>query len=323
MKLGMPDGTSTMFGDDRQGNPGDLWRNLRRWAQRYDRPDFLYVATEGMEGIEPSETAFAYPVSGLYSMRSGWNRDAIFFALKNGPDGGGHCQRDNGTFELYAGGRSLMPDSGAYIYDGDPEGRAWFRQTKVHQTMTLNGLITQYAPKLLQWQPGDDLDILVVENASYTNLTHRRAVFFVDKEYFVIVDEAIGRGSGNVNLHFQLAPTEADLNFSALTSSTLFDEGWNVMVKNVYCSLPIEMIEEEGQVSFVYGVKEDRPAFAYRVRKPASQRVRFVTLVVPYNGINPPEIEAELIGNPAIGATAVNLNVTANGVSRQIGYSFQ
>jgi heparan-sulfate lyase len=134
MKLGLPDGSSTQFGDSWTGSPGNLWRNLKEWAKLYNRTDFLYVATEGEEGTIPSATAFALDKSGLYSMRSGWNRDAICLVLKCGPDGGGHCQPDNGTFELYAGGRHLMPDAGSYIYSGDPENRAWFRQTKVHQT---------------------------------------------------------------------------------------------------------------------------------------------------------------------------------------------
>ena len=131
--------------------------------------------------------------------------------LKCGPDGGGHCQPDNGTFTLYAGGRTLMPDAGSYIYSGNPEGREWFRQTKIHQTLTLNGENTTYDPKLLLWQPGEDLDILVVENAGYDNLTHSRSVFFVDKRYFIIVDEAIGTGTGNVDIHFQLAPGKCSI----------------------------------------------------------------------------------------------------------------
>jgi heparan-sulfate lyase len=47
---------------------------------------------------------------------------------------------------------------------------------------------------------------LVVENQSYENLAHRRSVFFVDKRYFVIVDEAIGNATGDIDIHFQLAP---------------------------------------------------------------------------------------------------------------------
>jgi hypothetical protein len=151
------------------------------WAQKFDRDDFLFFATDGKKGKKPDSTAYALPQSGLYSMRSDWDKNAVSLVLKCGPDGGGHSQPDNGTFELYAGGRNLMPDAGSFIYSGDPEGRAWFRQTKVHQTLTLNGENSKYAPKLLLWDPGVKTDILVVENQSYEDLSHRRSVFFVDK----------------------------------------------------------------------------------------------------------------------------------------------
>jgi heparan-sulfate lyase len=138
---------------------------LLKWSQLFNRKDFLYVATQGKEGKKPEAMTFKLEKSGFYSMRSGWAKNDICLVLKCGPDGGFHCQPDNGTFELYADGRHLMPDVGSYIYHGDPENREWFRQTKVHQTLTLNGGNTAYAPKLMHWKPGKDLDILVVENA--------------------------------------------------------------------------------------------------------------------------------------------------------------
>ena len=321
MKLSMPDGANTQFGDSWKGSPGTNWGNLRRWAARYNRSDFLYVATGGKEGEMPKETAFAYKESGLYSMRSGWDKNAICLVLKCGPGGRySHIQPDNGTFELYAGGRHLMPDSGCYIYSGDPENRRWFRQTRVHQTLTLDGKDTAYAPKHLLWQPGDDLDMLVVENAGYPDLTHRRAVFFVDKTYFVIVDEAYGKGTGDVAIHFQFAPGDAVFDHETLTARTAFKDGWNVSVRNI---MPgnAKMEEEEGQVSFVYTKKEPRPAFRYRVPKTEATGIRYVTLVVPY-AENSPDIKAELLGNPVIGGNKLDLKLSTNGKSRQIGYAF-
>jgi len=320
MKLGFPNGANTQFGDSWKGEPGANWEILKSWAKKYNRTDFLYVATEGREGEKPEETAYAYPESGLYSMRSGWNVNDICLILKCGPDGGAHCQPDNGTFELYAGGRHLMPDAGSYIYSGDPENRAWFRQTKIHQTLTLDGKNTVYAPKLLHWQPGDDLDVLVVENAGYPNLTHRRAVFFVDKSYFVIVDEAIGEGTGDVDIHFQFAPGEAKFNYKTLTGQTAFNDGWNVLVQNV-TPKGAKMLEEEGQVSFLYTKKEPRPAFCFRITKKTKEtNIRFVTIVVPYDK-NPPVIKATITGNPAIGSDRIELKITTGGKTRQIGYS--
>ncbi len=320
MKLGMPDGANTQFGDSWKGSPGANYGSLRRWAALYNRPDFLYFASEGKEGVRLKETAFAYKESGLYSMRSGWDKNAVCLVLKCGPDGGGHSHPDNGTFELYAGGRHLMPDAGCYIYSGDPENRAWFRQTKVHQTLTLDGKNTAYAPRHLFWQTGDNLDVLVVENRSYPTLTHRRAVFFVDKSYFVIVDEAIGEATGEVAVHFQFAPGEFKLDNKALTAQTGFKEGWNVSVQNV---IPKEakLLEEEGQVSYEYTKKEPRPAFCFQTTKSAPEKgVRFITIVAPY-AKTPQVIRAELIGNPPVGSNQVELKITYSGQSKQIGYT--
>jgi heparan-sulfate lyase len=319
LKLELPDGSSAQFGDSWTGQPGHLWGSLLSWGKLYNRPDFLYVATEGKEGKAPESTAFALDKSGLYSMRSGWDKNTVCLVLKCGPDGGWHCQPDNGTFELYAGGRHLMPDAGSYIYSGDPENRAWFRQTKVHQTLTLNGKNTNYAAKLLLWKPGKDLDVLVVENAGYPDLTHRRAVFFVDKKYFLIVDEAIGSGTGDIDLHFQLGPGNALVNQDDFTASSDFKDGYNVLVKSM-AQKGMTLHKEEGQVSFDYTKKEPRPAFCYSLKKEEKNSgIRFVTLVVPYSG-EQPKVKAAIAGNPAVGDSHLEVSVSAFGKSRQIGY---
>ena len=154
MKLCLPDGTNVQFGDAWAGKPGQHSQRFLEWSALFDRADFLYMATEGMEGTKPELTAYALKESGLYSMRSSWDKQAICLVLKCGPDGGGHCQPDNGTFDVYAGGRNLMPDAGSYIYSGDPGGRAWFRQTKVHQTLTLTGRIQDTPPGYCSGNPG-------------------------------------------------------------------------------------------------------------------------------------------------------------------------
>jgi len=312
VKLSFPDGSSTQFGDSWAGQPGQYYGKLKEWAEMFDRKDFLYVASEGREGIKPDSTAWAYPVSGFYSMRSGWEKDAVCLILKCGPDGGGHCQPDNGTFELYAGGRNLMPDAGSYIYSGDPEGRKWFRQTKVHQTMTLNGADSKYAPELLLWKPGDKLDVLVVRNGSYPGLTHRRAVFFVDKKFFLIMDEAIGDATGEIDLHFQLAPGKAVINQKDHSVHSDFPDGWNVLVQAAG-QKGMTLNQEEGQVSFRYTQKEPRPAFCYNIRKSTpDQKIRFLTAVIPYQG-KPPVIRSFIISGDS---ERTNFKINIKGVGR-------
>jgi heparan-sulfate lyase len=289
MKVTLPNGAHVPFGDDWQGTPGQHKQNFLKWAELFGRQDFLYLATDGEKGIRPAQTAFALPESGIYSMRNKWNKEAICLVLKCGPNGGWHSQPDNGTFDLYAGGRNLMPDGGCYIYHGDPENRNWFRQTKVHKTLTLNDKNSKYAPRLIRWSPGKKQDILIVENDSYENLTHRRSVFFIDKKYFVIVDEAIGTATGQIGLHFQLAPGNAVFNEKDCSVRSDFEDGWNVMI-HTKPQKGLKLIKEEGQISFQYTVKEPRPAFVYQIDKQTEESVRFVTIVVPYENGKIPNI---------------------------------
>ncbi|MCK4624994.1 MAG: heparinase II/III family protein, partial [Phycisphaerae bacterium] len=320
MKLSLPDGSSTLFGDTK--SPMKLRPILAEWADVFGRKDFLYVATAGAEGTKPKQTAYALSDSGFYSMRSGWDENAVCMVLKCGPGGFFHCQPDNGTFELYAAGRRLMPDSGTYVYHGNPAGRNWFRQTRVHQTLTLDGKNSAYKPVQRLWKPGKDLDVLVVENGSYDGLTHRRAVMFVKKKFFVFVDEAIGKSEGNVDLHFQLAPGEAVFDRAAPSVRTDFDKGANVLIRGL-AQKPMTLRKEKGQVSFKYGQKQPRPAFRFRIEKSAkTQAVRFVTLVVPYEG-DVPQAKVSLVGSPAPGSGRIELDVTVGAVTARIGYDLE
>jgi len=318
VKLGFPDGTHTQFGDDhsRFGWP----HKLRKWAPIFKREDFRYVASKGKEGKPPAGTAFALTHSGFYSMRSGWGISDTCLVLKCGPRGSGHCQPDNGTFEIYSGGRRLTPDSGSYIYHGDAAGRRWFRQTRVHQTLTLDGKDTAYRPRLRLWKPGRKHDVLVVENAGYKGLTHRRAVIFVNRKFFVLVDEALGKAKGSAYLHFQLAPGEAFFYKNAPAARTDFETGTNLLITGMP-QPGMKLVKEKGQVSFKYATKGPRPAFRYEMKK-GEKSLRFVTVMVPYRG-KAPKVEVVLVGAPAPGAAAVQLDVTVDGAKTRVGYDLR
>ncbi len=311
-----PDGHRSMFGDDPQAK---VTGQVKMGAEQFpENPYLKFLASGGSEGEAPP-TAFILPDAGLYSLRNSWDEDAIHLIMKCGPDGGWHCQPDNGTFELYAYGRLLMPDSGCYIYHGDDEGRKWFRQTRVHQTLTLDGKDSAYDPKLLLWKPGEHLDAVVVSNGSYENLTHRRAVFFVDRRFFVLVDDAIGQAAGDIDLNFQLIPGEAIFDKDNLSVRTNFADGANVMIK----TLPqqgLTLHQEEGQVSYIYSKKEPRPALRFHLPKTAeTTALRFVTLILPYKAGHTPEASAKLIDSPP-GSNKVSLLVTVDGEEYRLGY---
>ncbi|HRX11185.1 MAG TPA: heparinase II/III family protein, partial [Draconibacterium sp.] len=180
----------------------------------------------------------------------------------------------------------------------------------------LNGENSVYAPKLLLWQPGENLDMLVVENQSYENLAHRRSVFFVDKRYFVIVDEAKGTEKGDIEIHFQFAPGDAVLNAESFSAQTDFTDGWNVFVQTQNQN-GLKMIEEKGQVSFEYTKKEPRPAFCFRLEKKESdEKISFITVVIPFEKAVPDIQVKDFFRLP----NGINLTISEKGIEKEISY---
>jgi heparan-sulfate lyase len=134
----------------------------------------------------------------------------------------------------------------------------------------------------------------------------------------VIVDEAIGNATGDIDIHFQLAPGAGAAIFNRvnLSVSSDFKEGWNVFVKTNQ-QKGIELLEEEGQVSSLYTKKEPRPAFCYRVKKNQNQDIiQFISLVVPYEK-EVPEIQVK---DFSVQSGKINLEITENGIQKKIGY---
>jgi heparan-sulfate lyase len=307
-----PDHYLPMFGDttlDVHHSPdftaGDVGARL------FHEPEYGLLARHDF-GIAPKVGNRAFPQAGMFFFRSGWKPDDIYFALHNSPPAlSRHDQPDNGTFELYAFGRWLMPDSGSFAYDNTPHDneREWFRQTRVHQTLTLDGKNSVNASHTQLWKEVDRGAVLTVDNASYPGLIHRRTVFFVDRRYFVLVDEAIGNAKGTLDLHFQFAPGPF-LDNQQHRLTTMFPDGGNVVVWEP-ADMAVDTVAEEGQVSSKFNIKEARPAVAYRARTGAP--FVYLTVLVPYNAKNSPSINADFLSSFAANDSSLKLRLSVDG----------
>lgn len=291
--IATPDLAYPMFGDTSRSieKPAEraqcqLYSELVKATELFGEP--RYAARANLEQRHlPEQPCYAFQDAGMYALRDGWGPDQIYLALHCSPPAiSGHDQPDNGTFELCAFGRWLMTDSGFYTYGHDPEGRAWHRQTRVHQTLTLDGKDTAVRGKALLWQAEPDLAVVAVENASYPGLTHRRTVWFVDNRFFVFLDEAIGNATGAVDLHFQFAPGKVAIDTDARQAHTTFDDV-NVLVSQG-AAAPTTLSEEDGWFGWTYGKRTPRTAIRFRHRETAP--VVFLTVIVPYRGVKPPAV---------------------------------
>ena len=327
MNVSFPDYTNPCFSDAKLTTKREMIKNYKDWHKLFpENKAILWFATEGKKGELPAYLSKGFLKSGFFVFRNSWGTDAAQMVVKAGPKGFWHCQPDNGTFELWFNGKKLFADSGSYVYAGKGEvmeWRNWFRQTRVHNTLTLNDKnleTTESVTKL--WQPEGDVQVLVTENPGYKNLKHRRSVFFVDNAYFVIVDEAAGDAKGVVNLHFQMPKGKVANSREDMTFVTQFENGSNMKLQ---CFGPdgMTMKKEEGWLSTAYRKKVKRMNVSFNVRKDGEDAVRYITIIYPVkDSADAPEMSAKF-KNKKFDENGLEIEVKVGGKKRTLKYTLQ
>ena len=320
--VSFPDYTNPCFSDAKLTNKKEMLKNYRSWSKMFPKNQFIkYLATDGKEGALPEYLSKGFLKSGFFVFRNSWGTDATQMVVKAGPKAFWHCQPDNGTFELWFNGRNLFPDTGAYVYAGSAEVmklRNWFRQTRVHNTLTLDGCnleTTQSVTGL--WQPEGKEQILVTENPGYKGLKHRRTVFFVDQAYFVIVDEATGnaRGTVNLNYHFREGAVNVDAEKNMVT--TAYEGPSNVKLQ-CFPEKSASLRAEEGWRSTAYRQRVARTSVAFDTNKDDAEAVRYITVIYPVKDVAAyPALEAKFL-NKGYDEKGVEVEVSVNGTVRRL-----
>lgn len=320
--VSFPDYTNPCFSDAKLTNKKEMLKNYRNWSKMFPKNQFIkYLATDGKEGALPEYLSKGFLKSGFFVFRNSWGTDAMQMVVKAGPKAFWHCQPDNGTFELWFNGRNLFPDTGAYVYAGSAEVmklRNWFRQTRVHNTLTLDGRnleTTQSVTGL--WQPEGKEQILVTENPGYKGLKHRRTVFFVDQAYFVIVDEATGNARGTVNLNYHFREGEVNVDAEKNMVTTAYEGPSNVKLQ-CFPEKSASLRAEEGWRSTAYRQRVARTSVAFDANKDDAEAVRYITVIYPVKDVAAyPALEAKFL-NKGYDEKGVEVEVSVNGTVRRL-----
>ncbi|MGQ7947321.1 heparin-sulfate lyase HepC [Flavobacterium sp. WC2509] len=321
-KISFPDYNNPMFGDSWLVTKEARMKQFQNWAKLFpDNQMLKYFATDGKEGAT-NYLSSALPNAGFYTFRNGWNNKSTVMIVKAGPPAEFHAQPDNGTFELWVKGRNFTPDTGCYIYSGDAEVtkmRDWYRQTRVHSTLTLdnqNMVITKAQQN--KWEAGKNLDILTYTNPSYTDLNHQRTILFIDQKYFLIIDKAIGKATGNLGVHFQLREDSKPVFDKTKNSvNTTYADGNNLLIQSLNTD-KVSLNEEEGKVSYVYAKEIARPAFVFEKAKNDDKTQQFISVVYPYDGDKAPEISINENKGNDFEKGIINLTLTIDGKKSEV-----
>ncbi len=105
------------FGDT--WGTGDVSKAFQSVDSRWDDDVHTWFASAGEKGRPPDFMSARSAWSGFYTMRSGWDKRALYLCFDAGPVGLGHFHEDYGNFECYAFGERLISDSGVNSYTVD------------------------------------------------------------------------------------------------------------------------------------------------------------------------------------------------------------
>jgi hypothetical protein len=199
-----PDGRVPGLNDSGNSNPAGYLTTAFGYFPA--RLDFQWGATGGKQGQRPAQTSYAFPYSGHYIMRSGWDSDSNYMLFDAGTWGSGHQHEDKLTIIMHALGREWIPDGGTHMYDKS-RWRRYVLSTRGHNTARVDGQDQDRREDRDSWvikPPFQPLPNPFVSNDSFDyvagtydsgygpgraiKVTHRREILFVKPGYWVIFD---------------------------------------------------------------------------------------------------------------------------------------
>lgn len=313
-----PDGRIPLFGDSAHGDAHVRFAALPGGAAFLGRPDLklphgaldemtIWLLGPDRAGrfddlpARPPTPSRCFPHGGFAVMRDGWEADGLYLAVDCGPFGDrlspGHGHADALSLELHAHGRPQLVDSGVFSFQLGERWRNGFRGTRAHNTVMVDGqdqsiLLDSWRVwrpahvTLNDWASGRSFDFVDAAHDGYCRLPggimHRRLIFFVKSEYWVVVDLLTG---------METCPTEGAgrHHFEALFhlpagAHVQLDPRTGVAIAGGLAIAPLHRPDmavdvTDGWVSYCSGEKKQAPVVVHTLD--AEPPVVFQTLLYP------------------------------------------
>ncbi len=195
-----PDGCGLMNNDGDLDYTRDAITNS---AKKYEQNDWLYIATNGEEGIAPENGAsFVSPWAGHLISRSGYGADAQWSFFDIGPWGSGHQHNDKLHLSVFAYGNDLLVDGGRFAYSGAvaDKFRGYARGSQAHNVVLVDGKGQAPGPKLSekpisekQYKITPEYDYATASSDKFIDLEgeckHTRTFYYGRGKMWVVIDK--------------------------------------------------------------------------------------------------------------------------------------
>lgn len=205
--------------------------DFKAWAGGYTEPVEWLLGKSGRQRFKAipkhknkTNTSIAFKQSGYYLLQHGDfdSRDHISVVFDCGSLGmgalAGHGHADALSFTLRALGTDILVDPGTYDYFSYPEWRKYFRSTRAHNTVVIDGQDQsemlglflwgkRAKSECLSWQPTEIGGKVIGQHDGYMHLddpvTHKR-MLDLDGQELVIRDDIIAREIHKIEIFFHL-----------------------------------------------------------------------------------------------------------------------
>ncbi len=207
-----------------------------------------------------------------------------------------HGHADALSITLSVNGKKVLVDPGTYRYNGEPEFRKYFKGTRAHNTVMIDGLnqavqetgfiwSRPYKSKLLKSVEINDGFFLQANHDGYMrikeSIQHFRSIANFDKTNFFVKDTFFGKGVHTFELNYHIHPD------SEIISE---DDGWwkinnqgtevsiSLLDKNIFNVIKGQKDPLFGWYSPSYGIKCESGVLNC-TKKGIPQEVSFVTVI--------------------------------------------
>lgn len=333
MRITRPDGSIPLLGDDDGGRllmlgAGD-YRSFRdglcTGAVLAGRSDFktqaagfhqdtlwllgeeAWTVFNSLSSEPPSDNSSEYGDARYFVQRSGWDaKDTVvtFDCGGLGSPSGGHGHADALSLTLFTGGRDFLIDPGTGIYNCAPEWREYFRSTRAHNTVVVDGAGQAEVGGTFAWKRKTEtrvcrkfslpeIEYIDAVHDGYAHkpaaVVHRRRLIYIRPDYWIVLDDLLGRGKHDYEFLYHFA-SDARLTIFGEENrgeidcrANIGDAGLQLML---YASAPLRASVECGQYEPIqgwssqrYGERVPSPVLRASVREEAP--VSMMSFLVP------------------------------------------
>ncbi len=323
-----PDGGSIGLHD------GSVWRPGKGLdATIKKRGAFLKDAgLSGPEWDAEAKPSRFFDSAGQVFLRSGWSADSTMLTFDATRWGGGHCHLSRNSISLYDKRRMLLCDPGVFTYEMSDQFGPYGKSTPAHNTVNFAGMSQCEADPFNT--RAEIMDHAAIVSSTYGGGyypglygwgwnegkrpgvfgIHNRTLLWLPGRWALVIDSLALDPGQRYAAHWQLPAGPHGLDAGKLRAWSA-GEGRNILIQILHSNDPMSCAVREGAYlplrgwlpTGKTGKYEPAPQVFFEGAGGGWSRSAFATLLLPFDGAEPPPVKCDFYASPTGNAWTLRL----------------